>query len=80
MSGIKATGEKKLMLFAGRAYPELAEEVADRARRRRSSPTQRVRLRQRRDLRALRGVGARLRRVRPAEPHRRRSTSGSWSS
>jgi len=28
MSGIKATGEKKLMLFAGRAYPELAEEVA----------------------------------------------------
>jgi ribose-phosphate pyrophosphokinase len=28
MTGIKATGEKKLMLFSGRAYPELAEEVA----------------------------------------------------
>lgn len=29
MTGIKATGEKKLMLFAGRANRELAEEVAD---------------------------------------------------
>ncbi|RJL33279.1 ribose-phosphate diphosphokinase [Bailinhaonella thermotolerans] len=29
MSGIKATGEKKLMLFSGRAFPELAKEVAD---------------------------------------------------
>ncbi|GAA0355619.1 ribose-phosphate diphosphokinase [Actinoallomurus spadix] len=29
MTGIKATGEKKLMLFSGRAYPELAEEVAE---------------------------------------------------
>jgi ribose-phosphate pyrophosphokinase len=28
MTGIKASGEKKLMLFSGRAYPELAEEVA----------------------------------------------------
>ncbi len=28
MTGIKATGEKKLMLFPGRAHPELAEEVA----------------------------------------------------
>ena len=28
MSFIKTTGEKKLMLFAGRAHPELAEEVA----------------------------------------------------
>jgi ribose-phosphate pyrophosphokinase len=28
VSGIKATGEKQLMLFAGRAYPELATEVA----------------------------------------------------
>lgn len=26
---MKATGEKKLMLFSGRAYPELAEEVAE---------------------------------------------------
>ncbi|MGH8868274.1 MAG: ribose-phosphate diphosphokinase [Actinomycetes bacterium] len=29
MTGIKATGEKKLMLFSGRAYPELADEVAE---------------------------------------------------
>src|ERR671931_113114 len=26
---MKATGEKKLMIFSGRAYPELAKEVAD---------------------------------------------------
>jgi ribose-phosphate pyrophosphokinase len=29
VSGIKATNEKKLMLFSGRAYPELAQEVAE---------------------------------------------------
>jgi ribose-phosphate pyrophosphokinase len=29
VTGFKTTGEKKLMLFSGRAYPELAEEVAD---------------------------------------------------
>ena len=29
MTGLKTTGEKKLMLFTGRAYPELAQEVAD---------------------------------------------------
>ncbi|WP_317443779.1 ribose-phosphate diphosphokinase [Streptomyces collinus] len=28
MTGIKTTGEKKLMFFSGRAHPELAEEVA----------------------------------------------------
>lgn len=28
MTGIKATGEKNLMVFSGRAHPELAEEVA----------------------------------------------------
>ncbi|KRV48842.1 ribose-phosphate pyrophosphokinase [Wenjunlia vitaminophila] len=28
MTGIKTTGEKKLMLFSGRAHPKLAEEVA----------------------------------------------------
>ncbi|WP_326796304.1 ribose-phosphate diphosphokinase [Streptomyces sp. NBC_01808] len=28
MTGIKTTGQKKLMLFTGRGYPELAEEVA----------------------------------------------------
>ncbi|NBM16617.1 ribose-phosphate diphosphokinase [Streptomyces sp. GC420] len=29
MTGIKTTGEKKMMLFSGRAHPELAEEVAE---------------------------------------------------
>jgi ribose-phosphate pyrophosphokinase len=29
VSGIKASGEKKLMLFSGRAHPGLAKEVAD---------------------------------------------------
>jgi ribose-phosphate pyrophosphokinase len=29
MSFIKTTGEKKLMLFSGRAHPELAEAVAE---------------------------------------------------
>ena len=29
MSAIKTTSEKKLMLFSGRAYPELADEVAE---------------------------------------------------
>ncbi len=28
MTGIKTTGEKTLMLFSGRAYPELTEEIA----------------------------------------------------
>jgi ribose-phosphate pyrophosphokinase len=28
VTGIKATGQKKLMLFSGRAHPELAEQVA----------------------------------------------------
>lgn len=28
MTGIKTTGEKKLMFFSGRAHPELAEEIA----------------------------------------------------
>ena len=28
MTGIKTTGQKKLMLFSGRAHPELAQEVA----------------------------------------------------
>ncbi|WP_112471002.1 ribose-phosphate diphosphokinase [Streptomyces triticisoli] len=28
MTGIKTTGEKKMMVFSGRAHPELAEEIA----------------------------------------------------
>ncbi len=51
-----------------------------RGARRRPHSHRGLRLRQRRDLRPVRGVGARLRRLRPAEPHRRPSTSGSWSS
>ncbi|MEV7346821.1 ribose-phosphate diphosphokinase [Streptomyces sp. NPDC093544] len=30
MTGIKTTGEKKMMFFSGRAHPELAEEVAQK--------------------------------------------------
>jgi ribose-phosphate pyrophosphokinase len=30
VTGISATGEKKLLLFSGRAYPELTDEIADR--------------------------------------------------
>jgi ribose-phosphate pyrophosphokinase len=29
VTGIKTTGEKTLMLFSGRAYPQLAQEIAD---------------------------------------------------
>ncbi len=29
MTGITTTGEKKLLLFSGRAYPELTDEIAD---------------------------------------------------
>ncbi len=29
MTGITASGEKKMMLFSGRAFPELGEEIAD---------------------------------------------------
>jgi ribose-phosphate pyrophosphokinase len=32
VTGIKSTGQRKLMLFSGRAHPELAEEVADQLR------------------------------------------------
>ena len=28
MTGITTTGEKKLLLFSGRAYPELSAEIA----------------------------------------------------
>ena len=69
MTSIKTSSEKKLMLFSGRAYPELADEVAEYLDVRRH-PDVVLRLRQRRDLRAVRGVGARLRRLRPAEPRR----------
>ncbi|WP_200308399.1 ribose-phosphate diphosphokinase [Streptomyces adelaidensis] len=30
MTGIKTTGEKKMMFFSGRAHPELADEIAQR--------------------------------------------------
>ena len=59
MTGIKRTTEKNLMVFSGRAHPELAEEVADAARHRAGADVG-LRVRQLRDLRPLRGVGARL--------------------
>ena len=68
MTGITSTSEKRLMLFTGRAHPELADEVAE-ALGVDLVADRRLRLRQRRDLRAVRGVGARLRRVRHPEPH-----------
>ena len=68
VTGIMKTTEKHLMVFSGRAHPELAEEVATRAGHR-AGADERLRLRQRRDLRAVRGVGARLRRLRHPEPH-----------
>ncbi len=68
VSGMKRTTEKNLMVFSGRAHPELAEEVADAARQRPGADVG-VRVRQLRDLRPLRGVGPRLRRVRDPEPH-----------
>ena len=67
------------MVFSGRAHPELAEEVASDARHR-ARADQRLRLRQRRDLRALRGVGARLATRSSSRATRRRSTRRSWSS
>ena len=75
MIGITSTPEKRLVLVSGRAHPELAREVAA-ALGRGHRPHDRVRLRQRRDLRPLRRERPRLRRVRPAVPHRARSTSG----
>ena len=63
MSAIRQTNSKSLMLFSGRAYPELADEVAG-APRRRADPDGVLRVRQRRDLRPVRGVGPRLRRLR----------------
>ena len=32
MSGIETTGSKRLVLVSGRAHPELAEQIAGRAR------------------------------------------------
>ena len=69
MTGFKKPNDKHLMFFAGRAFPELADEVAEPdGRRHRADPGDQ--LRQLRDLRAVRGVGARLGRLRPAEPLR----------
>ena len=51
-----------------------------RLSRHRADADQAVGLRQRRDLRPVRGVGPRLRRLRDAEPHRTDQPAGSWSS
>ena len=69
VTGMKKTTEKNLMVFSGRAHPQLAAEVtADPGDR--PGAAVGLRVRQLRDLHPLRGVGARLRRVRAAEPHR----------
>ncbi len=80
MTGIKQPGEKKLMLFSGRAYPELAEEVAEHLgvyahphHAASTSPTARSTPA---ISESVRGCDAF---VHP-EPHRPRSTSGSWNS
>ena len=67
MTGVKKPNEKHLMLFSGRAYPELAEEVAELLGVE-LVPTTGAELRQLRDLRPVRGVGPRLRRVRHPVP------------
>ena len=63
-----AHGDKKLVLASGRAHPELAEEIAKELGTE-LLPTLRLRLRQRRDLRALRRERARLRRLRDPVAH-----------
>ena len=69
VTGMKRTTEKNLMVFSGRAHPELAEEVAELLGTG-LVPHVGLRVRQLRDLRPLRGVGPRLRRLRDPEPHR----------
>ena len=68
MSEITAHGEKKLVLAAGRAHPELAKEIAKELGTE-LLPTGRLRLRQRRDLRPGRRKRPRHRRLRhPGAP------------
>ena len=69
MSGLKRPNEKHLMLFSGRAHPDLANEVAELMKVELRADS-RDHLRQLGDLRALRRVGARLRRLRDPEPCR----------
>ena len=63
-----------------RAGPPRARRGGGEHARHRAGADQRLRLRQRRDLRALRGVGARVRRVRHPEPHDADQRARSWSS
>ena len=78
MTGMKRTTEKNLMVFSGRAHPELAEEVADLLGTD-AGPAVGLRVRQLRDLRPLRGVGPRAATPSCSRATPRRSTSGSWS-
>ena len=75
VSTLELAGRKSLMLLSGRAYPELADEIAP-VPRRHGHPDDRLRLRQRRDVHPARRVGARHRRLRHPVLHRRRSTTG----
>ena len=59
VSGMKRTTEKNLMVFSGRAHPG-ARRGGGRAARHRAGADLGLRVRQLRDLRALRGVGARF--------------------
>ena len=63
-----------------RPGPPGAGRAGGQAPRRHGHPAVGLLLRERRDLRPLRGVGTRLRRVRPAGALARRSTTRSWSS
>ena len=63
MSSISTENRKTLMLFSGRAYPDLADEIGQWLGVA-PTPTDIVRLRERRDLRPVQGVGPRLGRVR----------------
>ena len=75
VTGIKTTGEKTLMLFSGgpiRSWPTRSPPSSSSS----VSPTHGPRLRQRRDVRPPRGVGARQRRVR--DPVRTRPPINQW--
>ena len=68
MSGLKKTTKKNLMVFQRSGAPR-ARRGGRRPARHPAGAHLGLRVRQLRDLRPLRGVGARLRRLRDPEPH-----------
>ena len=68
VSGLKKTTKKNLMVFQRTGAPR-ARRGGRRAARHQAGAHLGLRVRQLRDLRPLRGVGARLRRLRDPEPH-----------